>query len=208
MHDHAIPTPQLRTLARQGLPSILEGSLIPLAVFYLALWTIGMWGALIAALAWSYGAVLRRVVRRERVPGLVVLSALTLTVRTVIAVATESVFIYFLQPTLGTAVMGLAFLVSMAGGQPLLQKLATDFLPVPPEFFSQPRIRRFFLRISLLWAFVMLANAGVTVWMLIELPVSTYLATKTAASMLMMGTAIVWSTVWFRRVVGTRLQSL
>ncbi len=204
MHNDTLTTPKLRSLARQGIPHLVEGTLMPVALFYLGLWAVGMWGALLTALAWSYAAVIRRILRREPVPGLVVLSALTLTVRTVISLATGSVFFYFLQPTLGTALLGLAFLVSTTMETPLLQKLARDFLPVPPEFFTQPFIRRFFLRISLLWAFVMLANAGLTFWMLLELPESVYLASKTAASTAMIGVAIVMSVIWFRRVAGFR----
>lgn len=201
MHDHSFEPPKLRSLAQHGLPSLIEGTLAPVAIFYGALWVVGMWGALIAALVWSYGAVARRILRREPVPGLVLVSALTITVRTAIAMATGSVFVYFLQPTLGTAALGLAFLGSMSMKRPLLQKLASDFLPVSPEFFTQPFVRRFFMRISLLWAMVMLSNAAVTTWMLVTLPVSTFVVTKTVASLLMIGTAIVFSVAWFRRII-------
>ncbi len=200
MPIHTFEAPRLRSLAKQGLPAIVEGTVMPLAIFYGALWAVGMWGALIAALSWSYLAILRRVVRREPIPGLVLLSALALTVRTALAMATGSVFFYFLQPSLGTALLGFAFLVSMSTGQPLVQRLARDFLPVTPDFFTNPFVRRFFMRISLLWATVMLANAGVTIWMLFELPVSVFVVSKTAASIAMTGAAIIYSVFWFRRL--------
>ena len=173
---------------------------MPLAIFYAALWAIGMWGALIAALTWSYLAIARRIVRKEPIPGLVLLSALALTFRTVLALATGSVFIYFLQPSLATALLGFAFLASMTADQPLVQRLARDFLPVSPDFLTNPFVRHFFMRISLLWAMVMLANAGVTTWMLFQLPVSVFVITKTVASVLMTGIAIAYSVVWFRRL--------
>ena len=200
MPAHTFETPRLRSLAKQGMPAIIEGTVIPLAVFYAALWTIGMWGALFSALSWSYFAIARRIVRKERIPGLVVLSALALTFRTALAMATGSVFVYFLQPSLGTALLGFAFLVSMSTGQPLVQRLARDFLPVSPEFFTNPFVRQFFMRISLLWAVAMLANAGVSIWMLLELPVSIFVVAKTGASVVMTGVAIVYSTIWFRRL--------
>jgi len=200
MPAHTFATPQLRSLAKKGMPAIIEGTIMPLAIFYAALWSIGMWGALFAALSWSYLAIIRRIVRREPIPGLVLLSALALTFRTALAMATGSVFIYFLQPSLGTALLGLAFLGSMSADQPLVQRLARDFLPVSPDFFTNPFVRRFFMRISLLWALVMLANAAVTTWMLLELPVSLFVVSKTAASVAMTGVAIAYSVLWFRRL--------
>ena len=193
-------TPRLRSLAKQGLPAIIEGTIAPLAIFYAALWAIGMWGALIAALSWSYLAIIRRIVRNEPIPGLVLLSAVALTFRTGLAMATGSVFIYFLQPSLSTALLGFAFLASMSTKQPLVQRLARDFLPFSPDFFTNPFVRRFFMRISLLWAMVMLANAAVTTWMLFQLPVSLFVVTKTAASVILTGIAIAYSVVWFRRL--------
>ena len=200
MPAHTFQTPRLRSLAKQGLPAILEGTVAPLAIFYLALWAIGMWGALIAALSWSYLAIGRRIIRNERVPGLVLLSAVALTFRTALAMATGSVFIYFLQPSMGTALLGFAFLASMSTKQPLVQRLARDFLPFSPDFFANPFVRHFFMRISLLWAMVMLANAAVTTWMLFQLPVSLFVVSKTAASVIMTGIAIGYSVLWFRRL--------
>jgi hypothetical protein len=200
MPTHTLETPQLRSLARQGLPAIIEGTLMPLAIFYAALWAIGMWGALIAALTWSYLAIARRIVKKQPIPGLVLLSALALTFRTALAMATGSVFIYFLQPSLATALLGFAFLASMTADQPLVQRLARDFLPVSPEFFANPFVRHFFMRISLLWAMIMLANAGVTTWMLFRLPVSIFVISKTVASIVLTGIAIAYSVVWFRRL--------
>ena len=193
-------TPRLRSLAKQGMPALIEGTFVPLAIFYAALWAIGMWGALIAALTWSYLAIARRIFTRQPIPGLVLLSALALTFRTALALATGSVFVYFLQPSLATALLGFAFLASMSADQPLVQRLARDFLPVSPEFLTNPFVRHFFMRISLLWAMVMLANAGVTTWMLFQLPVSVFVISKTAASVVMTGIAIAFSVIWFRRL--------
>ncbi|MGZ5384136.1 MAG: VC0807 family protein [Acidimicrobiia bacterium] len=200
MATHTLETPRLRSLARQGLPAIVEGTIMPLAIFYAALWALGMWGALIAALTWSYLAIARRIVKKQAIPGLVLLSALALTFRTVLAMVTGSVFIYFLQPSLVTALLGFAFLASMTADQPLVQRLARDFLPVSPDFFTNPFVRHFFMRISLLWAMAMLANAGVTTWMLFRLPVSVFVISKTGASVVLTGVAIAYSIFWFRRL--------
>jgi hypothetical protein len=186
-------------MARHALPSLVEASLVPLAVFYGALWLVGVWGGLVAALLWSYTAVARRLVSREPVPGLLVLGAVGLTARTVVAAASGSVFVYFLQPTLTTVVVAGVFLVSVPAGRPLAERLAGDFCPLPDTFMGSPPVRRFFARITVLWAFVQLANAAVSLWLLATQPVATYVVARTATSWLLTGGAVLASTLYFKR---------
>src|SRR4029077_15639865 len=77
--------PRLRILARHALPNVVEGSLIPVALFLVMLHFLGLWGAMIVGLGWSYTAVLRRVVARKRVPGIMILGAVTLSARSALA---------------------------------------------------------------------------------------------------------------------------
>ncbi len=193
--------PRMRTMARNAVPHLLEGTVFPLALFYLGMWLIGIWAAIGISLAWSWGAIAGRLVTRRRVPGLLILGALALTVRSLLSYLADSVFIYFLQPTLGTVALAAAFLLSVPAGRPLAARLAGDFLTMPDWFSSHPAIRRFFLRITVLWAGIQLANAAIAIWLLVSQPIPVYLATKTAVTVLIMGTAIAGCTVWFRRVV-------
>jgi hypothetical protein len=186
-------------MARHALPHVVEGTLVPLGLFYALLWLVGVWAALVGALAWSYTAILRRALLRRRIPGVLLLGALTLTVRTIIALATGSLFVYFLQPTLGTVALAGAFLASIPAGRPLAERLAADFVPFPPSMIAHPLARRLFLRITLLWAFVLLANAALTLWLLVSEPVTTFLFTKTISSLVVTGSGIGLSTLWFRR---------
>ncbi|MCZ7527128.1 MAG: hypothetical protein M5U14_12535 [Acidimicrobiia bacterium] len=191
--------PRLSTLARHALPNVVESTLIPLVIFMVTLRVLGVWGALAGGLVWSYGALLRRVVTGRRVPGILLLGSVTLTARTAIALATGSVFVYFLQPTLGTVLVATAFLVSVPIGRPLAQRLANDFCPIPPHVLANEHVRRFFLRISLLWAFTQLANATVTIWLLVSQSVGTFVVAKTVVSAALTTSAIAVSTVWFKR---------
>jgi hypothetical protein len=124
-----------------------------------------------------------------------------LTIRTVIAVASGSVFIYFLQPTLGTVAVAGAFLLSVPAGRPLAERLAADFVPISPDLLARPFMRRFFVRISLLWALVQLTNAAVTIWLLLSQPVATYVVAKTFVSLAATAAAIAVSTLWFTRAM-------
>jgi hypothetical protein len=60
-------------------------------------------------------------------------------------------------------------------------------------------MRRFFVRVSLLWAFVQLGNAAVTVWLLVSQPVATFVVAKTFVSTAATGTAVALSALWFWR---------
>jgi hypothetical protein len=199
MHSETWEIPRLRSLARHAVPHVVEATIIPLGIFYLSLWLIGVWGALLAALGWSYAALARRVVMRRRVPGILVLGSLALTVRTFIAFGSGSVYVYFLQPTLGTMVVAGAFLLSVPAGRPLAERLAADFCPLPPSLLATPAVRRFFMRISLLWALTNTLNAVVTLWLLVSQDLTTYLVARTVVSWTITGSAIAVSTVWFKR---------
>ena len=199
MHSDTWEIPRFRNLARHALPHIVEATVIPLGIFYLSLWLIGVWGALLAAIAWSYGAVACRLITRRRVPGVLLLGATALTVRSIIAFGSGSVFVYFLQPTLGTIAVAAAFLLSVPAGRPLAERLAADFCPLPQSLLANPAMRRFFMRISLLWALTNMLNAAVTIWLLVSQDLAIYLLAKTFVSWTLTGSAIAISTVWFKR---------
>jgi hypothetical protein len=85
--------PRLGGLLRHAAPRVLEGAIAPLAVFVVALHWLGIVGAVVAGLGYAYTVLGWRLVTRRPVPGLLVLGALTLTARSVLALATGSVFV-------------------------------------------------------------------------------------------------------------------
>jgi intracellular septation protein A len=188
-------------MARHALPHLIEATIVPLILFYTFLWTAGVWGALVAALVWSWAAILRRVITGQRIPGILVLGTLGITARTVMAFATGSVFVYFLQPTLTTVAISAAFLLSVPAGRPLAERLAHDFVPLDPEVLHLPGVQKVFIRITLLWAFVNLANAIVSIILLMSQPVGTFVAIKTIGGMVLVGMAVGMSTIWFKQAL-------
>jgi hypothetical protein len=191
--------PGLRTLARHAVPRFVEGSLIPLALFVVGLRVFGVWGAMTAGLLWVYSAIVVRLVLRRRVPGILVLGAVTLTARTVVALASGSVIVYFLQPSLGTVLVAMAFLMSVPLNRPLAGRLADDFCPLPHDVRANTHVRRFFRQISLLWAFAQISNATITIWLLFSQSLATFVVLRTVVSSSVTITAIVASTLWFKR---------
>ena len=64
--DDILRLPSLRAVVRHALPALLESTIVPGALLYVVLLLDGFHGALIAALAWSFLALGRRLVRGTR----------------------------------------------------------------------------------------------------------------------------------------------
>jgi hypothetical protein len=200
--EAAFELPRLRTLARHAGPSVLEGTLVPLGLFYLFVTFGGVETAMLASLAWTYLAILRRIATRQRISGLLLVGAAGVTAKTVIAVELHSTFIYFLQPSLGTAAVGLAFLASVVAGRPLAQRLAHDFVPVPESMLHRPAVRAVCVRISLLFALADLLNAAGAIGLLLTMPLTSYLAARALLSWILTGAAAGASFLLARRALG------
>lgn len=193
--------PSLRALVRHGGPPLLESTIIPGVLFYVVLVTAGFEGALVAALGWSVLALVRRLVRRRPVPTVLVLSVVLVAARTVVAYATGSAFLYFVQPTASTFLVALLFLGSALARRPIIERLAHDFCPLDPEMFSRPFVRRFFLRLSLLWCVVLTTQAAFVMWLLLESSVRSFVVERSVVSAVLTLGGIALSTSWFVRVM-------
>ncbi|HSJ91947.1 MAG TPA: VC0807 family protein [Ilumatobacter sp.] len=197
MQHPPVVIPSIRAVLRHALPNVIEGKLVPLLIFIAFLELIGATWALVVALVWSLGAIAFRTATGRRVPGLIVLSATTLAARTVAALATGSMVVYFLQPTITTFVVGAAFLVSVPLGTPLARKLAYDVLPFDDDTKSHPLVERFFVRLSLSWAFTSLVNASITVWLLLTQTTTTFVVVKSVLGPITGAVTIGTMAVWF-----------
>jgi len=175
-----LPAP--RTAFRHAVPVVLEAVVGPLALFYLLLVLAGFRGALIAALSWSYLAMARRLIKRERVSMLLFFGTILITLRTVIAFVTGSAFLYFAQPTAGTVVISLVLFASAIAGKPFTQRFAHDFCPMDPAILRRPLVRRFFIRISVLWATVLMLNAGLVFWLLVSSSLRSFVLERSAVT--------------------------
>jgi hypothetical protein len=203
-----IELPPVANLVTHAGRHLLEATIAPLALFYLTLHLLGLRGALVAGLVWSYSALARRLVLRQRIPGVLVIGAVLLTLRTTLAWVTGSVFLYLLQPTLGTFLVAGLFLVSVLARRPLAERLAHDFCPLPESLLANGRMTRFFAGISLLWAAVYIVNGGATLALLMSSTVGTFLVVKTVASASLTALAVAASYGLFRitmRNEGVRL---
>jgi intracellular septation protein A len=204
MPDDTVHLPPLRDLALRALPRLVEGVLVPTALFLLLLNTAGVRAAIVGGFAWSMAVIVVRRMLGRRVPTMVLIGVGVLLGRTLLSLATGSSFLYFLQPTLGTATIGLVMLGSALVGRPLVLRLARDFCPLPADTMGDPHLRRFFLGISFFWGVTNLVNAAVTLWLLVSQSVSTYVVTRTAMSWTLTIVGIGISVLWFTRVMRRR----
>jgi hypothetical protein len=185
----------LRVLARRSLPSLIEATVIPAILFYVCLVTIGPGVAMLAVLSWSYGAVVRRLLFGQRIPAILMLAVLGLTVRTILGILSGT-FIYFLQPVLTTLVLSATFLGSLYFRRPIIGRLAHDFCPLSPEIASRPAIVRLFSGLTLLWAGVHFLTAAATFGLLMSVSTPTFVLLKTITSLAITISAIVLTVSW------------
>ena len=185
------PRPRLRAIMSHLALSLLVANIIPAALFYVGLVTIGVWAALVAALAWCYGAVSWRMATRRRTSGLLVLTVIILTVRTAFALASGDTFIYFLQPVVSDAVIAAVFLISLASARPVVARLAADFYPMSADVAKRPRVQQLFWRLTLLWALVCIGKAVIAFWLLQSQSVADFVLTKNVSLLVLTALATV-----------------
>jgi len=199
--DGRVWIPHPLALLRHAGPALAEGVIGPVLLFYIVLLVVGVDGALWAALGFAFAAIGRRLLAGERPSAILLVSAIVLTGRTALALATGSTFVYFLQPTLGTFLVAAAFLLSLRLRRPLAERLTRDFCPLDTSLTARPRIRRFFQHVTLLWTVAFLANASVTLWLLLTASLQTFVLAKLALSPVVEGSAVVLSVLLFRQVL-------
>lgn len=183
--------PTLPTVIRRVALSLLIACVVPAALFYGWLMLAGVWPAIIAALAWSYGAIAWRALTRRRTSGLLILTAIVMTGRTVLALVSDSTFLYFLQPVIGDGVVAATFLLSLATARPMVARLAGDFYPMDRELHLRPRVRRLFWRLTLLWAAIGLGKGSLTLWLLQSQSLETFVLVKSIVVLVLTGLAVV-----------------
>lgn len=192
--------PTLVAVVRRVSLSLLIAVVVPAVVFYGVFVLAGVWTAIAAALAWSYGAIAWRAVTGRRTSGLLILTALLLTGRTLLSVLADSTWLYFLQPVITDGAVALLFLLSLASARPMVARLAGDFYPMDHELAARPRIRRLFRHLTLLWAVLGLAKATMTLWLLQSQTLATFVLLK-SVSMLAINVLAAFATIGLAALV-------
>jgi hypothetical protein len=198
---HHLHLPSLRAVAKQAVPNVLEATMIPSALLYTAIAVTGsVWPGAIAALLWAVARILARRAKGRRIPGILVLAAIGLTMRTAVAMISGSTFLYFLQPIVTTFVVSGLFALSLRHERPMAARLAADFCPITPEIAGRQRIQQLFRRLTLLWCGVNAINGMVALWLLTHLDSQSFVATKTGAAAAVTYSAVAFTIAYAIRV--------
>jgi hypothetical protein len=186
-------------IAKHAGRTLLVASVLPSLVFYVTLQVGGLSWAIAAALTWYYAVLVVRRLRGRPVVGAALLGAALMTSRAMLAFWTGSAFLYFLQPVAGTIATATSFAVTALAGRPLIDRLAHDLLPVPPDLSERLRRGRFFHQTSVLWAGAYAVNAVGTVWLLSYSSLSSFIVLKSLLSPLLTGSTAAMTFLLFKR---------
>lgn len=201
-----LPRP-LRLLRCTGL-SLSESLGVPLAAYVLGAWLGGQNVGLLVGLGTIWATALIRKIISGSVPSLLTISALVLTVQTVVVLATGVFWIFLLQFPLGYAAMFILFASTARGPNPIVAKLAAEVCALRHPA-QHPGLHRFFKGATWLWAGIfLLLTAGLAVMMVTE-PAGTFLMLSTVATVAGIVAGIGASVVWFWSVLrkhGLRVQ--
>lgn len=169
-------------ILRRVALSLLVACGVPAGLFYVCYRVTDVWVAMLAALAWSYGAIVWRAATGRRTSGLLLLTAGVMTARTALAFAVDSSYLYFLQPIITDALIAGAFLISLATARPVVARLAGDFYPMDDEVSRRPRIQRLFWMLTLGWGTVGAVKAVTMLWLLRSQSLADFVLIKTISA--------------------------
>ena len=195
--------PSLPAVVKRVSMSLLIAVIIPAVVFYSVFVLAGVWTAIITALVWSYGAIAWRAVTGRRTSGLLILAAILLTGRTVLSIAADSTWLYFIQPVISDGIVAGLFLLSLASARPMVARLAGDFYPLDHELAARPRIRRLFRNLTVMWAVLGLMKGSWTLWLLQSQSLETFILVK-SVSMLAINMLATFATIGLAALVARK----
>ncbi|MFI9561119.1 VC0807 family protein [Nonomuraea endophytica] len=152
-------------------------------------------------LTWVYGNAAARLLLRRAISATMILALLAITARSALAWWSGSAIVYFLQPELGTICISVAFVVSVWLRRPLVGKLISDYIHLPTRLIRHARMQRCFARLTLLWAVILLLNAGMSIWLLLSQTIEIYLLVRPLAVAGTCGLAFLGSVWIFLRLL-------
>lgn len=188
-----------------AVPAVTVATIIPLTLFYGVSAVAGIHLGIIASLTWAWVVLLRQVVMKGRISGLLSLTAATLTIRCVTWILHQSTFTYFAVPVAETVFVGALFVATMAVGRPLLVSLARDFVPSLGEHLALERYKPLVRRMSLLWGVVYLGSAATSAVLLSTQSLHWFLLMHQFSGWFWTGSGLALSVVYGRRHAGELL---
>jgi hypothetical protein len=180
--------------------NLAESLGLPVAGYFIGAKLGGRDAGMMTATAVVWLTVIGRKVVTRSVPGLLMISALVLTLQTAVVIVTGSVLFFLLQFPLANLGLCVLFARTAPTRKPLVAQLAAEVVALRHPL-HHPGLHRFFQGATWLWAGIFaVSTVGLAVLMVLE-PVKVFLLLTTAVTVggVVAGTGA--SAVWFFRVL-------
>jgi hypothetical protein len=181
--------------------NLAESFGLPTVGYALAAWLAGRDAGLWAMLAAIWVTAVIRKLATGSVPGLVMISLVVLTVQTVAAIVTGSLWIFLVHFPLANLGLCLLFARTARGHSPIAARLAAEVIGLRCPPVHQPRLHSFFQRVTVLWAGVFLLLAVTLGALLATVPVAIYVPVWAATTVTLIAIGIGASAMWLRSVL-------
>lgn len=194
-----LPRPLL--LARTIAWNLAESAGIPIAAFALAASLGGRNAGILAGVAalWITAGV-RKLVTGS-VPGLLTISAIVLTVQSVVAVASGNIWIFLLHFPLANLCLCILFARTARSTSPLCERLAAEVISLRQSPAHRQHLLPFFQDATKLWAVIFLLLAACLGALLATQPIPAFLVSSTVATIGLICAGAGVSVLWFRFVL-------
>lgn len=200
MSEH-LELPRPLALIRTAGWNLTESVGLPIAAFALGAWLGGREAGLIAGLAVIWITIGIRRLATGSITGLLMISAVVLTLQTVIALATGNLWIFLLHFPLANLCLCFLFARTARGPKPLCAKLAAEMIALRQPASCRDGLHRFFQRATLFWSGIFLALAACLGALLAIEPVPMFLLLSTVATASLIAAGTGASALWFRSVL-------
>jgi intracellular septation protein A len=184
--------PSVRSVLRSGAPRFAREAFGPIAAFYLG-WKFGSLAtgiALASAVAIALEVYEHRHGRRGT---LALVSAAFVVVQGVIGLLANSAVVYLAQPVLVAAIWGIACLVSVPLGRPLMGVFADAWYSFPEDVRRTNTYKRIFGVESIVWGVYYLARSAIRMLALWKGGVGFFIVIQTLTGIPFTVALIVWS---------------
>lgn len=199
MPDH-LELPRPLCLLRTVGWNVMESLGLPLVAYLAGAWLAGRNVGLVASVAVIWLTALGRKVVTGSVPGLLVISAMVLTIQTVAAIATGDLWIFLLHFPMGNLALCVLFALGARGPDPLCARLAAEVIALRQPGHL-PGLHRFFQRVTLVWAGIFLLLGATLGALLATQPVPAFLELSTVATVALLAAGAAGCALWFRVVL-------
>ena len=187
-------------LVRGALPAILVATLIPLALFQLALAAGSIVWAIAISVAYAYGVASYQFIRYRRVSGMLLVTAFMATIRAATAISSGHMMLYFAVPVVETAGFALMFAATMFSSEPLVVRLARDLVPHAADGIAERRALT--KTLSLVWTATYLGSCATSLILLTTVPLPVFLGAHTLAGWVWTGSGMALTISMCRRRAG------